>query len=268
MKTILYRTGSTSQLIKIAAGFFLGIIFGFIAAPFIPDSPVLNEYVMPFIDVSGQVFLRLLTMIIVPLVFSGLVAGIASVGDPKRLGRIGAKTVMLYLFTTLTAAAIGMLCSEIFKAGTSIDIPSGLRSYTADPKPIRDIILDMFPLNPIAAMVNADMLQIIVFALFCGIACIFVGETGRKIAGVFSHILEIMQMITRIVMWFAPYGVFALIATNAADFGLALVRPFAKIIAAVYTGCTVHALVVYSLLTVLFCRRSPYGSSGGYARRR
>ncbi|MBQ7544282.1 MAG: dicarboxylate/amino acid:cation symporter [Synergistaceae bacterium] len=257
METITYRTAGTSMLIKIAVGFFLGILFGFLAAPLLHDTPLLSNHIMPFLDLSGQIFLRLLTMVIVPLVFSSLIASIAIIGDTKKLGRIGAKTVALFLVTTFIAVFVGIVCANLFKPGSSIDIPPGLHSYSASPKPIRDVILDIFPVNPIAAMVNADMLQIIVFALFCGIACLFAGETGKRIAVFFGRMSELMEALTSIVMWFAPYGVFALMATTAADFGLSLVKPFAKIIAAVYVGCAVHALAVYSLMIAGFCRKSP-----------
>ena len=257
MRTVLYRTRKMSALLKISIGFLLGILFGFVAAPMLPYSTVLSNHIMPFLELSGKIFLRLLTMIIVPLVFSSLISAVASIGDTRKLGRIGVKTVAFYLITTLIAVSVGLLCAHIFRPGTSINVPTTLHEYSAAPKPIRDMILDIFPSNPIASMVHADMLQIIVFAVFCGIACIFSGDTGQKVAALFEKLAEIMQSVTRIVMWFAPYGVFALIATSAADFGLTLIAPFIKIIAAVYSGCIIHALLVYSLIIVLFCRRSP-----------
>ncbi|MBQ7155765.1 MAG: dicarboxylate/amino acid:cation symporter [Synergistaceae bacterium] len=253
----MYRHGRMPLLLKISIGFFLGIIFGFIAAPMLPYSLVLSSYVMPFIELSGKIFLRLLTMIIVPLVFASLISGISAVGDVRKLSRMGGKTIALYITTTLIAVCIGIFCAELFKPGTQIDVPLGLHNYSPSVKPISDAILDIFPVNPIASMVNADMLQIIVFAVFCGVACIFSGETGEKVSEFFGKMAEVMHSVTRIVMYFAPYGVFALIATSAADFGLHLVAPFAKIIAAVYSACALQALVVYSLMIIVFCRRSP-----------
>ena len=257
MKTVLYRTGKMSSLLKIAIGFILGILFGFIAAPMMHYYPVLSNYVMPFLELCGKIFLRLLTMIIVPLVFSSLISAIASIGDTHKLGRIGAKTVAFYLITTLIACSIGLMCASLFKPGTSINVPTGLHEYSGTPKPFIDMLIDIFPTNPIASMVNADMLQIIVFAVFCGIACIFSGETGRRVAAFFDKFAEIMHAVTNIVMCFAPYGVFSLIAVSAADFGLMIIAPFAEIIAAVYSGCIIHSLLVYSVIVMLFCRRSP-----------
>ena len=257
MRSVVYYNGRTSALVRIAAGFFLGILFGFMAAPFIQDSAVLNTYVMPFLELSGKIFLYVLTIIIVPLVFSSLAAGIAGVGEPKKLGRIGAKTLVLYLLTTLIAVVIGMLCAELIKPGTSIDIPKGLHEYSTEPKPLRNIFLDIFPADPAASILDANMLHIIVLSVFCGIACIFTGETGKKAARLAKKAAKIMRAVTNVVMWFAPFGVFALIAVSAADFGLALVKPFAKVIAAVFSGCFLHAGAVYSLMIIFFCKKSP-----------
>lgn len=246
-----------SLLLKISIGFVLGIIFGFAVGPVAASSSVLSNYVMPFIDLIGKIFLRLLMMLIVPLVFSSLVAGAASVGDVHKLGRIGIKTLALYLITTAIAIIIGLACGNLFQAGAGMNIPVGLQASAREAKPLADVILDIFPTNPVASMVNANMLQIIVFALFFGIACILAGERGRKIADFFESIANVMYSVTHIVMNFAPYGVFALISITAAKFGISILAPFAKVIAAVYIGCALHAVLVYSTMTGIFCKRSP-----------
>ena len=256
-RTILYRTGRTPMLLKISIGFLLGILFGFIAAPLIPYSPKLGNHVMPFLELVGKIFLRLLSMIIIPLVFASIVDGIASIGDTKTLGRLGLKTLALFFLTTLIAAGIGMLCANVIKPGTGMNVADGIHSYSTTPKPFRDMLLELIPSNPLASMLNTNVIQIIVFAIFTGIACIFAGNTGKRVAGFFTKVSEIMQHVTYIVMQFAPFGVFALIATASADFGLRLIAPFAKIIIAVYSGCAIHALVVYSLMIIIFCHKSP-----------
>ena len=247
----------SSLLLKISVGFVLGIIFGFAVGPFVSSNPMLANYVMPFIDLVGKIFLRLLMMLIVPLVFTSLVAGAASVGDARKLGRIGIKTLVLYLLTTAVAIMIGLVCGNLFQAGAGMNIPGDLQATAREAKPIVDVILDIFPNNPIASMVNANMLQIIVFAIFFGVACIIAGEKGRRISDAFENIASVMYSLTHIVMLTAPYGVFALIAGTAAKFGLAILAPFAKVIAAVYIGCIIHAVLVYSFMVVVSCHRSP-----------
>ena len=247
-----------SLLVKISIGFVLGIIFGFVIGPVVPNSPALSNYVMPFVDLVGKIFLRLLMMIIVPLVFASLVAGAASVGDIHKLGRIGVKTLALYLVTTAVAIMIGLACGNLFNPGVGMNIPGNLQASAREAKPLVDVILDIFPTNPIASMVNANMLQIIVFALFFGVACIMAGEKGKKISDFFENAAEVMYKVTHMVMSFAPYGVFALIAGTAAKFGVNILAPFAKVIAAVYVGCIIHAVLVYSGMISMFCRRSPF----------
>ena len=245
-------------LLKISIGFVLGIVFGFAVAPFAASSPALSTYIMPFLDLVGKVFLRLLMMLIVPLVFASLVAGAASVGDTRKLGRIGIKTLILYFLTTAVAIVIGLAFGNLFQAGAGMNIPANLQASAREAKPLVDVILDIFPSNPIASMVNANMLQIIVFALFFGVACILAGERGRKVSDFFEDVAQVMYSLTHMVMNFAPYGVFALISITAAKFGIAILAPFVKVIAAVFIGCIVHALVVYSGLVITFCRRSPF----------
>ena len=247
-----------SLLVKISIGFILGILFGFVIGPVVPNSPALSNYVMPFIDLVGKIFLRLLMMIIVPLVFASLVAGAASVGDIHKLGRIGIKTLALYLVTTAIAIMIGLACGNLFNPGIGMNIPGNLQATAREAKPLVDVILDIFPTNPIASMVNANMLQIIIFALFFGVACIMAGEKGKKIADFFENAAEVMYKVTHMVMSFAPYGVFALIAGTAAKFGIAILAPFAKVLGAVYIGCIIHAVLVYSGMISVFCRRSPF----------
>ena len=246
-----------SLLWKISIGFILGIIFGFAIGPVVVSSPALSNYVMPFIDLVGKIFLRMLMMLIVPLVFSSLVAGAASVGDIHKLGRIGVKTLVLYLITTAVAIVIGLACGNLFQAGAGMNIPGNLQATAREAKPLVDVILDIFPTNPIAAMVNANMLQIIVFALFFGVACIMAGERGKRVSDFFENVAEVMYSVTNIVMGFAPYGVFALITVTAAKFGIAILAPFAKVIAAVFIGCIIHALLIYSGMIIMFCKKSP-----------
>ena len=252
------NTKRVSLLLKISIGFIIGIIFGFAIGPVIPSSPMLSTYVMPFIDLVGKIFLRLLMMLIVPLVFSSLVAGAASVGDVHKLGRIGIKTLVFYFVTTAVAIVLGLACGNLFQPGVGMNIPGELSASAREGKAITDVILDIFPSNPIASMVNANMLQIIVFALFFGVACILAGERGRKIADFFESVAEVMYQVVHIVMSFAPYGVFALIAGTAAKYGIAILAPFAKVIAAVYIGCIIHAVLVYSFMITAFCKRSPF----------
>ena len=257
MRQVMYRTGRTPMLIKMSVGFFLGIIFGLIAAPMMPYYPALGNNVIPFLGLAGTIFLRILTVIIVPLVFSSLIVSVASTGDTRKVGRVGIKTVALFLITTIIAAGIGILSVNIFKPGTSINIPAAINGYSGKTLPTQDLFLNLFPENFMTSLFHINMLHLIITAVVIGLACILFGDSSKKFIHFFKKVTYIMQNVTYHVMIFAPLGVFALAATAAEDFGLTLIAPFAKIIAAVFLGSIVHALAVYSPMIILFCKKSP-----------
>ncbi len=257
MTNIMYRVGRTPMFVKIFVGFFLGMLFGFIAAPMESRVPVLRDYIMPSLDLVGKIFLKLLTMIIIPLVFSTLVAGASSVGDTKKLGRIGIKTIVLFVITTLGAIFMAFLSAYLIRPGLSINISAGARAWAENTRTFADIVLDIFPVNFLNSMVNNYMLHTIIFSMFLGMVCILAGETGARIAAFFEKIAVFMQTVTQMILTLAPLGVFALSATATAEFGLSILAPFATMIAAMYVACILHAGVIYSLVVAAFCRRSP-----------
>ena len=241
------KKGGVSLIWQISIGFIAGILFGRMA------TPEVVSYVQPL----GSIFMALLNMLIVPLVLSSLIVGVSSLGDLKALGRIGVKTVVLYLVTTAIAIAIGLALGNIIQPGTGMDLALAKAQQAKAAPSLGQVLAGMFPKNAFAAMVNANMLQIIVFALFFGVALTMAGEKGKPALAFFDSMAEIMYKMTAIVMKFAPYGVFALIAVTVSKYGMAVLLPFANVIAAVYIGCIIHAVVVYSGLVTVFTRKSP-----------
>ncbi len=233
---------------KIAIGFVLGIIAGVVFGK--------NVTVIAPI---GKIFIALLKMLIVPLVFSSLVVGVASLGDIKALGRIGIKTIALYLITTAVAVTIGLVIANLLHPGEGMNLTlEGVKFKVPTPPKTIDVLLNIFPKNPIASMAKGKMLQIIVFALFFGIALVKAGEKGKIVLKVMDGVAEAMYKLTGIVMEFAPYGVFALIAVTVGKHGISVLAPFAKLIFAVYLGCVLHALVIYSGLLKTIAGLSPF----------
>ncbi|NLA91049.1 MAG: dicarboxylate/amino acid:cation symporter [Synergistaceae bacterium] len=232
---------------QIGIGFALGIAAG-----------VIFGDKVQYVDPVGQVFLALLKMLIVPLVFSSLVVGAASIGDPRDLGRIGIKTLILYLATTAVAIVIGLTLGNIMQPGVGLALADGAATFTAPEAPsIKKVLLDLFPSNPIKAAADGVMLQIIIFALFLGISAVLAGEKGKPLITFFDSLAEAMYKLTGIVMKMAPYGVFALIAVTVAQYGISVLAPFAKVIVAVYAGCIIHALLIYSGHIMVFVKKSP-----------
>ncbi len=232
---------------KIAIGFVLGILAG----------AVLKDKAQVLAPV-GKVFITLLKMLIVPLVFSSLVVGTASLGDPRKLGRIGAKTIGLYLVTTAVAIVIGLILGNVMQPGSGMALSVDTSGFKAPvPPSVTDVLIGIFPDNIAKSLAEANMLQIIVFALFFGVAAVLAGEKGKPVINLMDSVAEAMYKLTGMVMAFAPYGVFALIATTVAKYGLSVLAPFAKVIFAVYLGCILHAVLIYSGLIMVFVKKSP-----------
>ncbi|MCL1940636.1 MAG: dicarboxylate/amino acid:cation symporter [Synergistaceae bacterium] len=253
-----------SMIFKVTVGFVLGIAFGFFVGPYLTADntgskfgEAIVTYVIPALDMIGKIFLKLLRMLIVPLVLSSLVVGAASLGDLKSVGRIGAKTVFWYLFTTAVAIAIGLALSHYVVPGSGLSI-AGVTAEAREGKPLMDVFLDIFPENPFGDIGSGNMLKIIVFALFLGVSATLAGEKAKPFVDFANGFAETMYGMTEIVLKFAPYGVFALIAKTAAEYGIDILMPFAKVIGCVYLGCVIHALVVYGGIITLFARRSPF----------
>lgn len=245
-----------SLIAKIGVGFIIGLILGFIIGPMAPNSPFIADIVIPLLQLVGNIFLALLKMLIVPLVFSSLIMGASSIGDPKVLGRIGVKTVAFYLGTTVVAIAIGLVLGNIIQPGVGMAI-EGAKAAAKEPETVFNVILNIFPGNPLKALVEGVMLQVIVFALFLGVAATLIGEKGRAFLEFNSSLAEVMFKVTAIVMKTAPYGIFALIAVTAAKYGPAVLAPFAKVIFAVYLGCFLQVVIVYSGLITGIVHKSP-----------
>ena len=245
-----------SLIAKIGIGFIIGLILGFVIGPLAPNSPFVAKVILPVLQLIGNIFLSLLKMLIVPLVFSSLVMGASSIGDPKVLGRIGVKTIAFYLGTTIVAIVIGLLLGNIIPPGVGMAI-EGAKAVAKEPQTIFDVILNIFPANPLKALVEGIMLQVIVFALFLGVAATLIGERGKAFLEFNSSLAEVMFKITAIVMKTAPLGIFALIAVTAAKYGPAVLAPFAKVIFAIYLGCILQMLLVYSGLIAGIVHKSP-----------
>ena len=232
---------------QIGIGFILGIVAG----------AVLGEKVQ-IVEPVGSIFLTLLKMIIVPLVFSSLVVGAASIGDPRDLGRIGLKTIAFYLVTTAVAITIGLLLGNFLQPGVGMAIGEGAAFSAPEAPSIKNVIMGLFPANPLKAAVDGNMLQIIVFALFLGVSAVLAGEKGKPFINFFDSLAETMYKLTGIVMKIAPYGVFALIAVTVSKYGMSVLAPFAKVILAVYVGCALQVILVYSGLITVFVKKSPF----------
>ena len=226
--------------IKILIGLILGIIGGLIAGP--TAVPWMKVWIAPI----GTIFINLIKMVIVPVVLASIVAGVASIGDIKKLGRVGVKIMVFYLATTAFAVAIGLMFGTLMQPGKGLTIPAGAKAASKLAPPLQDVLVNIIPSNPFVAMEKGDMLQIIVFAIFLGIGITMVGAKAKPVDDFFNGLAEVTYKIIDMIMSFAPYGVFALMMPVVAVNGPKVLLPLASVVAAMYIASIVHAVVVYS----------------------
>lgn len=238
--------------IKIFIALVLSIVVGLIAGE--SSLPFINWWIAPI----GTMFINLIKMMIVPVVFFSLVVGMTSLGDTKKLGRIGAKTVCLYLMTTAVAILIGFGVAGIVSPGTGLDLTSNAAVKVKEAPGLMQVLVAMIPANPIDAMAKAQILPVIVFSLFVGIGIVHVGgERAQLLMKFFDAAAEVSYKIIGIVMQFAPIGVFALLLPVVAKNGPAVLLPLMSVIACVAVGCVIHAIVVYSSLARVWGGHTP-----------
>lgn len=249
---------------KLTTKIFIGLIAGIIVGLFFTGNP---DVAKTFIAPIGTLFLNLIKMVIVPLVFSSLIVGAASTGDVRTLGRIGGKTLGYYLITTAVAIVIGLILGGIIQPGAGISIPVGVEAATNQETPsVISTLINIIPSNPLKGLLDGNMLQIIVFALFLGIGVTSLPEDkGRPFMDFSESLAEIMYKITSFIMKFAPYGVFGLITPVVAVNGPSVLLPLIKVIIAVYLGCLLHATIVYSSAVKILGKIKPFNFFKGIA---
>lgn len=241
-------------------GLFLGAFTGIILYYFVPGGYMRDTVLVDGVFyVVGQGFLRLMQMLVVPLVFCSLICGSAAIGDTKTLGKVGVKTIVFYLFTTALAISIALAVGTIVKPGLGLDTAAiQTQDVTvAESTTLTETLLNIIPTNPIGALANGTMLQVIVFALFVGIILAKLGERVEVVSNFFAQFNDIMMEMTTGVMKLAPIGVFCLIAKTFSGIGFDAFLPLIK-----YMLCVVFALIiqcfgVYQLMLKVLTRLSP-----------
>ena len=233
---------------KIMIGFVLGIIAGLI----------MKEKASMFAFL-GTILTNMLTMVVAPLVFCVIVVAIANIGDTKKIGRIGLKTVVIFLLTTLFAIFVGLVLANAFNIGSGviIELPDTVTEATTETTVI-DTIVNIVPKNIFAALSNNDLLKIIFFALLLGFALLNMGEKGQKILTAFKLGQEAMTTLVSIILKFTPIGVFGIMANVVGNIGIEILIPYAKAIVALYLACIFYLIVVQAgIVAGVFGKVSP-----------
>ena len=238
---------------QILIGLFLGIVIGWIFYG--------NTNVQTYLQPIGDIFLNLIKMIVVPIIISTLIVGVAGTGDIKQLGRLGGKTLIYFEVITTIAIVVGLLAANIFQPGVGIDMSqleqTDISSYVEtteakDEEGPLQILVDIVPKNVVNAMAEGDMLAIIFFSVIFGLGVAAIGERGRPVLAFFQGTADAMFWVTNLVMKFAPFGVFALIGVTVSKFGIASLIPLGKLALLVYGAMIFFVVVVLGLTAKLF----------------
>jgi len=247
---------SSKILLGMALGIVVGLILNMISDG--SDSGPLTAWVVEYIfDVVGRIFIASLKLLVVPLVFVSLVCGSASMGENVKMGRIAFKTLALYLFTTAVAITIALTLANIINPGIGIDTTATASYVAATPPAFKDVLIGIFPTNPIQAMSDGNMLQIIVFAILVGVAITQAGAAGKSTLEGFQAFNDVIMRMVTILMHLAPFGVFCLLAKLFTEEGFTAIFNLALYFMTVTLVLLIHAGVVYTSIFSFFTRLNP-----------
>lgn len=233
-----------------------GLILGIIVGAIFFGNPTVESYLKPL----GDIFIRLIKMIVVPIVVSSLIVGVAGVGDIKRLGKLGGKTILYFEIVTTIAIVFGLIVANILKPGAGVNMSdlakTDINKYVEATEKMTshsfvDTFVNIVPRNVFESIVAGDMLAIIFFSVFLGLGIAAVGEKGKPVLSFFQGLSESMFWVTNQIMKFAPLGVFGLIGVTVSKFGVGSLIPLGKLVLAVYLGMFLFVFIVLGLIAKL-----------------
>ena len=235
--------------LSLAYQILIGLVLGIAVGAIFYGNPKVETYLQPI----GTMFINMIKMIVVPIIISTLVIGVAGTGDIKKLGKLGGKTLLYFEIVTTIAIIVGLMSANIFKPGEGIDMSSlekgDISQYVETTEEVQnggfmDVLVGIVPSNIVESMANADMLPIIFFSVLFGLGVAAIGERGKPVLEVFQGVADAMFWVTNMIMKFAPFGVFALIGVTVSKFGLESLIPMGKLMILVYATMVFFIIVV------------------------
>ena len=249
----------TPLYVKIFIALFAGIAFGYVLN-FMGgvENEIINGYVLPFFQFIGDLFIKLIKMIVVPLVFFCIIDAALSLGDIKKLRSIGIKTIIWFLATGAISATIGLILANIIKPGRGLQLGTAETAMEVKELPgIYQTLLDLIPSNPFQALTSGEMMQIIVFSLFLGFAIISIGKEAQQLCDIISLCSRTMFKVIDMILGIIPYGVFSLMTVALAKYGVAIFGPVLKFILTDYLACITMSIVGYSIFLSVIGKVNP-----------
>lgn len=254
---------------RIVIGMAAGILFGFFFKWLLAgqdermlyllglDIPLKALFVDGIFHIGGEIFIASLKMLVVPLVFVSLVCGTCSLSDTTALGRLGGKTIALYLVTTAIAISLAIFTALLVNPGIGVEMQSNASFNLSEAPSLSQVFINIFPSNPIESMAKGNMLQIIVFALLFGIAMAMSGKAGERLSAVFNDLSEVIMKLVTLLMNLAPYGVFFLMAKLFTTLGFETIASLAKYFVVVMAVLVLHGLLSYGIILKLLTGLNP-----------
>ena len=256
---MFYRLKRISLGNWILIGMILGLIVGLFLNLFVNNYFIKDFILMDNIFyLGGNIFIRLMKMLVVPLVFCSIVVGMSSISDIRKIFMIGGRTILLYLATSLIGIFIAFAISLVFKPGLGINMSTITQSSNATlNQTMTDLVLNIIPENPLNALASGEMLPVIIFGIIMGLILVKYKQNSPTISNFFEESNKIMMAMTGIVLKFAPIGVFCLMARTFGTLGFESVMPLAKFIGCVLLGLIIQMFLVYPVMLVIFTKLNP-----------
>lgn len=246
-----------AMVLGISLGSILEILLGNLDTETQLYGFVYNGLVMGVFDVLGRIFIASLKLLVVPLVLVSLICGMAALGASSRMGPIAGKTLGLYLITTCIAVTLGLAVAIIVGPGNGVNAIASVDFVPKEAPPIKETLINIFPTNPVAAMAEGNMLQVIVFALLVGFAMTRAGEAGERLIAWFQDLEVVVMKMVGVLIELAPYGVFALLTKLFATMGFETIFDLAKYFFTLLAVLLFHGLVIYGLVLRTLTPLSP-----------
>ena len=231
---------SKKPKISLAWQMMIGLALGVVVGALVEQ-----ETAKTFLQPLGDLFIRLIRMVVVPLVVATIIAGAAGISDTSKLGRVATKTLICYALTTAVAVAIGLVFASFIQPGVGLDLSTeGLAAKAVEAPPLTQTLLNIVPINPMQAMSEGQMLQIIFFAVIFGFGLSALGERGKPVLNFFELVGDTMIRVTHIVMLYAPIGVFGLIAFTVSRHGLGVLLPLFQLILSSFLATAFFVILI------------------------
>ena len=248
--------------LSLSVWIFIGMIVGILVGLCFLKKP---EFTTDYLKPIGTIYINLLKFLVVPVVLFSITDGVVSLKDLKRVGSVGLRTFVYYMFTTAIAVVIGLVLANVFKGAFPLLQTTGLEYEAKESPSVMQVIVNIFPDNFFKPMVNSDMLPVIVIAIFLGAGVLAAGEKGRKIGELINCGEEVIMQIMMMIIKFTPIGVFCLMTNVVAVNGADIIGKLALIIGVAYIGYIVHVVVVYGLSVKFLAKMSPFAFFKGIA---